>query len=146
IHIADKLMQICKNIAPAVVTFFASPYYPAVNASYDKRVASTISLVKHTLNEQFQRSCEQVHYFNGISGTSYLKFDGDMEQMAIYEQNTPNYNRTYVIPFKSIKTISAPTLLIGPIGKDAHKLSERLHKQSALIELPVVLEKVVKSY
>ncbi|MDU0463203.1 M20/M25/M40 family metallo-hydrolase [Staphylococcus ureilyticus] len=146
IHVADKLMQICKNIAPAVVTFFASPYYPAVNASSDKHVSSTIELVKHTLNEQFQRSSEQVYYFNGISDTSYLKFDGDMEQMVIYEQNTPNFNRTYTIPFESIKAISAPTLLIGPIGKDAHKLSERLHKQSALIELPVVLEKVVKSY
>lgn len=54
--------------------------------------------------------------------------------------------QTYSIPFEAIQVISAPTILCGPIGKDAHKLSERLHKHSAFIELPFVLTRIVKSY
>lgn len=146
VNVVDKLMQLCKNIAPAVVTFFASPYYPAVNTSYDEGIESTIHLVQNTLKNQFQRNSERVHYFNGISDASYLKFETDMDDMTLYAQNAPNFNQTYSIPFEAIKMISAPTLMLGPIGKDAHQLSERLHKQSAFVELPVILETVIKSY
>ncbi|NWK84228.1 M20/M25/M40 family metallo-hydrolase [Staphylococcus sp. GSSP0090] len=146
IYVTDRLMQICRNIAPAVVTFFATPYYPAVNVSYDKKIEETIKLVKETFQEAFQRKSERIHYFNGISDSSYLNIDGDMDQMITYEKNTPNFNKTYTIPFKAIKEISAPTLLCGPIGKDAHKVSERLHKKSAFEELPFVLERLIKSY
>lgn len=146
IRVTDRLMQICRNIAPAVVTFFATPYYPAVNVSYDQKIEGTIALVKETFEEKFQRQSKRIHYFNGISDSSYLNFAGDMSQMITYEKNTPNFNATYTIPFEAIKEISAPTLLCGPIGKDAHKVSERLHKKSAFEELPFVLEKLIKSY
>lgn len=146
IKVTDRLMQICRNIAPAVVTFFATPYYPAVNTSYDAKVEQTIELVRQTLQEQFQRKSERVHYFNGISDSSYLNFLGDMSQIVTYQQNAPNFNQTYSIPFEAIQVISAPTILCGPIGKDAHKLSERLHKNSAFVELPFVLTRIVKSY
>lgn len=102
--------------------------------------------MRRTLRDQFQRQSERVHYFNGISDSSYLNFDGDMEQIAAYEKNTPNFNKTYQLPFEVIKDISAPILLCGPIGKDAHKVSERLHKKSAFEELPVVLEQIINSY
>lgn len=146
VNVVDALMQLCRNIAPAVVTFFATPYYPAVNASYDARVEDTIAIVHHTLRNQFNRESQRIHYFNGISDSSYLKFDGNIEQMATYSQNAPNFNQTYTIPFESMRKVSAPTLLCGPIGKDAHKVSERLHKQSAFEELPIVLEQIIKSF
>lgn len=146
VYVADKLMQMCRNIAPAVVTFFATPYYPAVNSSYHKAIEQTIDLVSQTLQDEFQRKSERIHYFNGISDSSYLSFDGDMSQMKIYEQNTPNFNETYTIPFEAIQEISAPVLLCGPIGKDAHQVSERVHRQSAFLELPRVLEILIKSF
>ena len=40
--------------------------------------------------------------------------------------------------------LRAPVLNVGPFGKDAHKLTERLHKKSALIELPLLLDTIVK--
>ena len=46
-----------------------------------------------------------------------------LEQIEVYERNAPNFRRTYDIPFSAIKEISAPTLLCGPIGKDAHKVN-----------------------
>lgn len=146
IYVTDKLMQMCRNIAPSVVTFFATPYYPAVNSSYHEDIEQTIELVHRTLQDEFQRKSERVHYFNGISDSSYLNFDGDMSQMKIYAQNTPNFNETYTIPFEDIQRISAPVLLCGPIGKDAHQVSERVHKQSAFTEMPRVLEVVIKSF
>ncbi|MCG7338112.1 M20/M25/M40 family metallo-hydrolase [Staphylococcus sp. ACRSN] len=144
--VVDALVQLCKEITPAVVTFFATPYYPAVNASNDEVINTTIDHVKETLKVKYNRKSHHIHYFNGISDSSYLKFDGNLEQMKVYERNAPNFNRTYTIPFKDIKAISAPTLLCGPIGKDAHKVSERLHKSSAFEELPVLLKGIIQQF
>lgn len=146
IAVVNQLIQLCRDITPAVVTFFATPYYPAVNASDDKQVQSIIAHVKHLMFTEFNRTSKHVHYFNGISDSSYLKFDADLEQIEVYEHNAPNFKQTYDIPFVAIKEISAPTLLCGPIGKDAHKVSERLHKESAFKELPVILKSVIQQY
>lgn len=40
----------------------------------------------------------------------------------------------------------APVFNCGPIGKDAHKVTERLNRQSAFEELPVMLEHIVHYY
>jgi arginine utilization protein RocB len=41
--------------------------------------------------------------------------------------------------------LQAPVLNIGPFGKDAHKLTERLHKESAFVHTPFALKVVVES-
>lgn len=146
VAVVDELIQLCRDITPAVVTFFATPYYPAVNASDNQQLQSIITHVQQLMLTEFNRTSNHVHYFNGISDSSYLKFDGDLEQIEVYERNAPNFRRTYDIPFSAIKEISAPTLLCGPIGKDAHKVSERLHKVSAFKELPIILNSIIKQY
>jgi arginine utilization protein RocB len=69
-----------------------------------------------------------------------------VEKMEVYADNTPSFNHTYHIPFDTIKNISAPIILCGPRGNDAHKVSERLNKTSAFTELPIVLEAIIKQY
>ncbi|MFC3467271.1 hypothetical protein ACFOJG_08005 [Staphylococcus saprophyticus] len=98
------------------------------------------------MKKNFNVRVKRIHYFNGISDSSYLNFAGDMSQMITYEKNTPNLMQRIRFHLRRFKEISAPTLLCGPIGKDAHKVSERLHKKSAFEELPFVLEKLIKSY
>ncbi len=138
-------MQICRNIAPAVVTFLQRHIILQLIRLMMQKLSKLLNWFK-TLQEQFQRKSERVHYFNGISDSSYLNFSGDMSQIVTYQQNAPNFNQTYSDSFEAIQVISAPTIFCGPIGKDAHKLSERLHKNSAFIELPFVLTRIVKSY
>src|SRR5699024_233543 len=70
-NVVNKFMQLCKNISAAVIAFFASRYCPAVNTSYDESIESTIHLGQNTLKNQFQQNSERLHYFNGISDTSY---------------------------------------------------------------------------
>ena len=37
-----------------------------------------------------------------------------------------------------------PSLLFGPIGKDAHQMSERVHARSLLEEVPVILQQFIE--
>lgn len=146
IAITDELIKLCREITPAVVTFFAPPFYPAVNSSEHALVQNIVKTVKDTSRTQFNRDSHLVHYFNGISDSSYVQLNNRLDEMAIFSKNAPSFNRTYTIPFDEIAKISAPVLLCGPIGKDAHKIGERVYKKSAFEELPMILEHIITKH
>ncbi|WP_252504872.1 M20/M25/M40 family metallo-hydrolase [Sporosarcina sp. Marseille-Q4943] len=143
--ISDRLLLRCQDLAPAVVLFYAPPYYPAVNSSENELVQEKIALAQKVLREEFHVEAKQVHYFNGISDLSYVNYDTADSGWQSYQNNTPVWGETYSIPFKEMQQLQAPVLNIGPFGKDAHKLTERLHKKSAFLYTPRVLEKVIES-
>lgn len=145
IRIADSLMIECQELAPAIILLYAPPFYPAVNASADPLVQDAVGLVKKVASERFGLDVKQIHYFNGICDLSYVAYQDDTEGWTAYERNTPVWGDTYSIPFPEIKKLQAPVLNIGPFGKDAHKRTERLHTQSAFVQLPVMLEELIKS-
>jgi Arginine degradation protein (predicted deacylase) len=86
---------------------------------------------------------EQIHYFNGICDLSYCQFRVNKDWKA-YEKNTPVWGETYDIPFQEMSQFSAPVLNVGPYGKDAHQISERLHVKSAFEEMPELLYELLK--
>jgi len=144
IRIADALMIHCPELGPAIVLLFAPPYYPAVNSSDDLLVKQAIDLMKQVGSESFNQSVSQIHYFNGISDLSYVNGEGETDGWDAFKQNTPVWGDTYTIPFSLMKELQAPVLNIGPLGKDAHQLTERLHINSAFIQLPFLLETLVR--
>lgn len=145
VQICDSLMVYCQELAPATILFFAPPYYPAVNSSDNALVQKIIGLSQTILHNEFNVEAKQVHYFNGISDLSYVNYDASDSGWQSYKENTPVWGGVYSIPFKEMQQLQAPVLNIGPFGRDAHKLTERLHKKSAFIQTPYVLEKVIES-
>ncbi|MCU5746312.1 M20/M25/M40 family metallo-hydrolase [Staphylococcus sp. SQ8-PEA] len=144
VKIVDRLLSLCRSLTPTVVTFFAPPYYPAVNNSYEDFVERLVTKVSTTAQSQFGRPSRRIHYFNGICDLSYVRLTHALGDMEVYRHNTPNFERSYTIPFQDIYEISAPAFNCGPIGKDAHRVSERIYKKSAFEELPVLVEAVVR--
>lgn len=144
IAIVDNLMSLCRSLSPAVITFYSPPYYPPVNNSYDDFVESLVDTVAEVSKEHFGRASKRIHYFNGICDLSYVRYEDNAANTELYSRNTPNFKHSYSIPFNAIKAISAPAFNCGPIGKDAHRVSERVHKRSAFEELPILLEAIVK--
>lgn len=145
IRIVDSLMIQCQELGPVMVLLFAPPYYPAVNTSKDPLVIDSIDLIKKVGMEQFNLKVNQIHYFNGICDLSYVSYDDKGEGWTIFERNTPVWGDTYSIPFAEMQQLQAPVLNVGPFGKDAHKLTERLHIESAFVQLPLMLETLVRS-
>ncbi|MBQ0140159.1 MAG: M20/M25/M40 family metallo-hydrolase [Kurthia sp.] len=140
--LADQLMIHCQELAPAVVILFAPPFYPPANSSNHP-------LIKEIIAELLQAAApydiplKQIHYFNGICDLSYCQFVLD-EGWQAYEENTPVWGKTYRIPLKEIAEFDAPVLNVGPFGKDAHQISERLHTKSAFEEMPALVELVIR--
>lgn len=143
VQIADQLMIACPELGPTIVLLFSPPYYPAVNSSDHPIIKELIRLIQETAKHTFQTNIKQIHYFNGISDLSYVTYQGTDNGWDVYKSNTPVWGETYKIPFSEMSKLRAPVLNVGPFGKDAHKLTERLHKKSALIELPLLLDTIV---
>jgi arginine utilization protein RocB len=145
IRIVDSLMIECQELGPVMVLLFAPPYYPAVNTSKDPLIIDSIHLIKEIGREQFNLEVNQIHYFNGICDLSYVSYDDKNEGWTMFERNTPVWGDTYSIPFAEMQDLQGPVLNVGPFGKDAHKRTERLHIESAFVQLPVMLETLVRS-
>lgn len=145
IQLAKQLLMRCPELAPAIVIMFTPPYYPAVNSTENALVVKCIDEVKGKAQQEFGLPVQQVHYFNGISDLSYVNYTADGTGWNAYEANTPVWNLTYSIPFSAMSKLQAPVLNVGPFGKDAHKRTERLHKRSAFVETPVLIEQVVRT-
>ena len=144
-RIVDTLTIQCQELAPAMVLLYAPPYYPAVNTSEDPLVEECVEFVKQFGTSEFNLSIERIHYFNGISDLSYVNYEDNAGGWQVFEANTPVWGDTYSIPFAGMQELNAPVLNVGPFGKDAHKKTERLHIQSAFVELPKLLENMVQN-
>jgi arginine utilization protein RocB len=143
-RIVDTLMIQCQELAPAMVLLYTPPYYPAVNTSEDELVEACVKYVKEKGNVDFKLPVECVHYFNGISDLSYVNYEDSSKGWQVFEANTPVWGDSYSIPFDEMAELRAPVLNVGPFGKDAHKRTERLHIQSAFVEVPALVEGMVK--
>ena len=144
LRIVDDLMIQCQELAPATVILFAPPYYPAVNTSDDPVIKDAVELMQQA-GRSFKNKIDQIHYFNGISDLSYVNYVDDGKGWTAFEKNTPVWGDTYDIPFNDMAKLKGPVLNVGPFGKDAHQKTERLHVDSAFVEMPEMLEKLLKS-
>ncbi len=146
IEITDRFMHMLKELGPSVITFFAPPYYPAAHSSEDSFIDEIVETVSEVSLSQFNRVSQRQYFFNGISDLSYAKYRQDDLGFESYIEQTPVFNESYFIPFNDIKEISAPVINIGPIGKDAHQVTERINMKSAFEEIPTIIEQVVKKH
>lgn len=144
LRIADILMIQCQELSPAIVLLFAPPYYPPVNSSDDALVKQCVEYVKEQGVNKFNYPVKQIHYFNGISDLSYVNYQDNMDGWTTFQENTPVWGTSYSIPFSDMIQLRAPVLNVGPLGKDAHKRTERLHMKSAFEDVPELVEGMIK--
>jgi arginine utilization protein RocB len=145
--LVNHLIDIAKLKGPAVIIGFLPPYCPALyNERKTKRELDILDTVEEIIQEAEKTFSVKIHtaeIYEGISDLSEFGFKGNaMDEQALAE-NIPAWGVDFVYPFHRSKTLNIPVLNIGPIGKDAHKLTERLYLPYALEVLPFLLKKMV---
>jgi len=55
----------------------------------------------------------------------------------------PGYRTLYELPLQALRKLDIPVLNLGPVGKDAHKHTERIHERYAFEVYPALLCKAV---
>ena len=143
ITIVDQLSIICQDLAPMIVLFYAPPYYPAINTGDNPIIKELSTKLITYANASFNMTLQPVDYFNGISDLSYAGLQDSLELMDTYTKNLPGDEELYHIPFKELAQFKAPVINVGPVGKDAHKNTERLYLPFAFEQLPKLLEHLI---
>lgn len=126
-----------------IVLFFAPPFYPAVNASEHPRIQRVLPELLSYAQRDFGVEFETIHYFAGISDLSYVGLQYPMESLDGLVTNMPLWERGYSLPLQELQALDVPVLNLGPIGRDAHKWTERLDTEFAFATLPALLRRTV---
>lgn len=144
IQLVDEFSTLCKELAPMVVVFFAPPFYPAVSSRNHPLIQQVVAemmdyaAVKHGIQLQKQ------NYFGGISDLSYVGLQYSADSMQPYTDNMPLWDKGYSLPLRELEAFDVPVLNIGPVGRDAHKWTERLDVDYAFDILPDLLEEAIQ--
>lgn len=143
----ERLLDFADLKYPLVLLGFAPPYYPAIQSDLipgKEGVGSEIfHIVKELIERQFDQELIVENYAMGISDLSYCAMDHPFDSSA-YSENTPVWGSLYNIDFEGIENLNIPSIEYGPIGKDFHLWSERVHKKSLLEITPKITADLIE--
>ena len=134
---------------PAIVVGFLPPYYPhRVNRRRNAKERALRSIMEEMvakaaiLSEDGAVSIQEV--FGGITDLSFLGFEGSREALEALSENMPAWGKVYSLPLDQILKLDIPVANMGPAGRDAHKMTERLELKYSLEIAPRLLAETIK--
>lgn len=136
-----------KDQGPKVVAYFAPPYYPHVGLDQaDEKDRTLIAAIEAAAAKERKRSGYDIvvrSFYPYISDLSYCRLPAEGAAISALTQNMPAWGRRYYLPLRAISRLSVPVANIGPYGKDAHKLTERVCRRYSFDTMPRLLWEAV---
>lgn len=141
--IVSELTTLCKEDGALIVLFYSPPFYPSVSSTNDLHIQTTLKKIQREAKEIYGIEVEEVKYFPGLSDLSYLQLEN--QDIDDYTANMPLYQKGYSLPQGEKEALNVPVINVGPLGKDAHKWTERLHVPFSFGVLPSLLQSTIHS-
>ncbi|HHW01610.1 MAG TPA: M20/M25/M40 family metallo-hydrolase [Thermoanaerobacterales bacterium] len=133
---------------PMIIIYFAPPFYPHIFVEGESpREAKLLSAVEEAVEEARAKSKYDIvikKFYPYISDLSYCGISRNEESIKKLVNNMPAWPKKYSLPVEAIQQINMPVLNIGPYGRDAHKLTERLSQSYSFDTMPFILEKTIE--
>jgi arginine utilization protein RocB len=146
IEFLSMALDLTGEKGPFVVVGFLPPFYPY-------RVSRGESLGERAVRQAAQAmklslkirgyGLEEREIFQGITDLSFTGFQGRVEELETLAANTPLWGRGYDLPLSELRKIDIPGVILGPIGKDSHKLTERVELDYSFNVLPSALKEFI---
>jgi len=121
---------------PVVVPYVLPPFYPAMLP----RTSSWTAAVSAALDRE---GVPVRPFFPFISDASYLAARGFSE--AELARHMPAWGRPYRLPVEAMTALDLDVLNLGPWGRDAHGVGERVNAAWAFERLPRLLVKAIEA-
>ncbi|MGI6685911.1 MAG: M20/M25/M40 family metallo-hydrolase [Bacillota bacterium] len=126
IEIVKEAHKFCPYREPMIVIFYAPPFYPHSDMQLpDSQVTKVSQYIQRLAKDVYQEDLEIESFFPGLSDMSYLGLSNRIDVTEL-TKNFPVWDAGYHIPLTTIQQLNIPFINIGPLGKDAHKFTERL--------------------
>lgn len=134
---------------PAIVVGFLPPYYPhRVNRRRNAKERALRNIIEEmvakakVISEDGAVSVKEV--FGGITDLSFLGFEGNREALEALSENMPAWGEVYSLPLEQLLKLDIPVANMGPAGRDAHKMTERLELKYSLEIVPRLLAETIR--
>ncbi|MFN3490797.1 MAG: M20/M25/M40 family metallo-hydrolase [Anaerolineales bacterium] len=138
-----ELTKIAKLGGPAVITFFSPPYYPSALPQENELTQALASVIR-----EFDDEIQFRGFFPYISDLSYMRLDNADVSKSL-KQYMPLFNfarndekKVYLLNLDKLNEIQAldcAVINIGPFGRDAHGLYERVYMPYSFETLPKII-------
>lgn len=148
ISIVNWMIDQSGEKGPFIVIGFLPPYNPyRINKRESVRELAVMKVCDELIDiarKRFNRGLSLEEVFEGITDLSYVGYQGDKDALDPVMLNMPGWGRIYSIPVEDMLRFDIPVMNMGPLGKDAHKDTERVSLPSALEMTPPLLEYAVE--
>jgi arginine utilization protein RocB len=145
--VINELVDMAGITGPSVVVGFLSPYcQPRLNlrkTEGEKRVLAAVEAICEIAAEHGIRMIHDEVY-EGISDLSEMGYQGSAEDISLLTGNMAGFGADFSHPFEAMSQLDIPVLNLGPIGKDAHKQTERVDTAFLTEVLPILLKELLK--
>ncbi|HEU0025802.1 MAG TPA: M20/M25/M40 family metallo-hydrolase [Ktedonobacterales bacterium] len=147
--LVQRLWTLSGREGPAVVLYFAPPWYPATPG-----VASPLlDALREVIAARPEDRLVEEEYFPLLSDMSYLRLDSAVDSTAIRMQ-TPTWRDeppggalppgAYSLPLDAMRALDMPVIDIGPYGRDPHQRGERALASFTFETAPQVIAEIIE--
>jgi len=145
VRLVERLWTLSQREGPAVVVFFAPPFYPAVPA-----VASPLlDALRATLAAHPEERLVEEEFFPLLSDMSYLRLDPLVDATAL-RANMPVWRDepgatpgAYGLPLNAMRALDMPVINIGPYGRGVHQRGERALMSFSFSVVPQLIAETI---
>jgi arginine utilization protein RocB len=145
--IVREMIRLRPSKDPVIVVFFLPPYYPHIyvegEAEQEKHLLWSLTQAITEVETETGITLIPKKFYPYISDLSYFSTASDPEAIQALTENMPGWGEKYELPLEAIAKLNLPVVNIGPMGKDAHKYTERLQKDYSFRLVPLLLEKTL---
>lgn len=131
IKLIDEVHSFCPDREPKVVIAFGPPYYPHIinkgKTQKEKYVLKVVDKLIKYARDEFGVEVGIIKIYPGITDLSYCGLQDADNVMKHLKPNMPAIGHIYNLPIEEMGKLDLAVLNVGPLGKDAHKFTERLH-------------------
>lgn len=150
IALINKYIDLAGIDGLKVIIGFLSPYCQSrVNdrqTPYELAMIKSVEQVKEWFEKNYRKPLAISEVYEGISDMSELGFQESREELDFLTSNLVGYKTDINTPFESMMELDIPVINMGPIGKDAHKMTERVYLPYAFKVLPEQIKTFLNFY
>jgi|SRR5579871_570742 arginine utilization protein RocB len=150
LRLVQRLWALSGLRGPAVVIYFAPPFYPHVKAT----PCALHEAVAAVAGAHDELPLVVQEYFPFLSDMSYLRLDAEIDASTLIE-NMPVWQDTaapsetirpgaYSLPLEAIRQLDLPVVNLGPYGRGAHQRGERALMSYSFGTLPQLVYETIE--
>jgi arginine utilization protein RocB len=145
--LARRLWQLSGLVGPAVVIFYAPPYYPHLA----KRACALQDAIEAVAAAHPQERLQVAEFYPYLSDMSYLRAEAEVDLSGLIanmplwqEAEEPRHPGGYSLPLQAIRALDLPFVNLGPYGRAVHQRGERVLMSYSFGVLPQLIYETIE--